>query len=86
MCSKSDFEKFWSMYKTQSKPKEYTSIKFCVTDNATYQTFNESFQKVPKSSSYNVERAIKQPISNLLSFLSIQMPKVISLTDIQVKQ
>lgn len=33
MCSKSDFEKFWSMYKTQSKPKEYTSIKFCMIKN-----------------------------------------------------
>ena len=33
MCSESDFEKLWFMYKTQGEPKGVSINKFCVINN-----------------------------------------------------
>lgn len=43
MCSESDFEKLWFMYRTQDKPKEVFINKFYVINNVPDKVFNNQF-------------------------------------------
>ena len=48
MCSESDFEKLWFMYKTQGEPKGVSINKFCVINNVPYKALNNWFRKTQK--------------------------------------
>ena len=48
MCSESDFEKLWFMYKTQGDPQGVSINKFYVINNVPYKAFNDWFRKTQK--------------------------------------
>lgn len=65
MCSESDFEKLWFMYKTQGVPKGVSINKFCVINNVPYKAFNDWFRKTQKRvDSVVIEGAPVQPVSD----------------------
>ena len=45
MCSESDFEKLWFMYKTQGEPKGVSINKFCMVNNVSYKASTEWLRK-----------------------------------------
>ncbi|MDM8257186.1 hypothetical protein [Phocaeicola barnesiae] len=65
MCSESDFEKLWFMYKTQGEPKGVSINKFCVINNVPYKAFNDWFRKTQKRVvPVVIEGAPVQPVSD----------------------
>lgn len=48
MCSKSDIEKLWFIYKTQGDPKGVSINKFCVIKNVPLQSLQRLLPKDPE--------------------------------------
>ena len=65
MCSESDFEKLWFMYKTQGESQGVSINKFCVINNVPYKAFNDWFRKIQKRMvPVVIEESPVQPVSD----------------------